>query len=146
MKIRSFTFVLATGFLLMGCHNYDLNGDKPVRYADSVQVVPYVSTSRPPAKTIQVFDSPSQIKQPYHVIALLMRSGKSNDEGLILKALIWRARHEGADGVILLGSQSDGGQQGFVFGNSRGVIGTSNPTEPVYHAQAIMFDKPTNTP
>ena len=131
----------ASGLLLTGCHTYDMNGDVPMRYAANVQVVNYESIVRPPAKTIQIFDSPSQIKQPYHVIGLLLRPGKSNDEALILKALIWRARQLGADGVILLGGRSDGGQEGFMFGNGRGIIGSTSPTEPIFHAQAIMFDK-----
>jgi hypothetical protein len=134
------------GFLTTGCYTYDVNGEAPVRYANSVQIIPYDSVKRLPAKSIQIFDSPNQIQMPYHVVALLMRSGKPNDQALILKALIWRARHEGADGVILLGVQNFGGQDGVIFGNRNGIYGTSSPTEPVFRAQAIVFDKPTGSP
>jgi hypothetical protein len=142
MNASMFTSLFICASVVAGCHSYDVNGESPVRYANSVQVIAYDRETRSPAKSIQVFDSPTEIKQPYHVIALLLRNGKPNDEGLILKALIWRARHEGADGVILLGAQGGGGQEGFLFGNRNGLIGTSSPSEPVYHAQAIVFDKP----
>ena len=94
--------ILLAALLLTACHSYDVNGDKPVRYAKDVQVALFDSTPRAVSKTVQVFDDANDIKRPYHKIALLSRSGHREDEALIDNAFAWRARQIGADGVLLL--------------------------------------------
>jgi hypothetical protein len=135
------TIIALTSLIITGCYSTDPNGDKPIRYASSVQVAPYDSIQRAPSATIEVFQDASAIgNRPYHVIALLTREGYPNDEGLITSALIWRAKHIGANGIILLNT-SGGGQQSFAFGNANGIIGSSSPGQIVFRADAIVFDK-----
>jgi hypothetical protein len=122
MKIAP-TIVFALSFLVAGCHTYDVNGDKPVRYANDVQIVLLDSTSRTITKSIQIFETPDDVKRSYHKIALLSRSGHREDEALILNAFAWRARQIGADGIIMLAPSR--GWPDFQF-----------------RANAIVFDQP----
>jgi hypothetical protein len=122
MKITK-TVVCALSFLVAGCHTYDVNGEKPVRYANNVQIVLLNSTPRTITKSIQIFETPDDVKRPYHKIALLSRSGHREDEGLIFNAFAWRARQIGADGIIILTASR--GWPDFQF-----------------RANAIVFDQP----
>jgi hypothetical protein len=122
MKII-YTVIFGLSFLLVGCRTYDVNGEKPVRYAKDVQVVLLDSTPRTATKSIRIFETPDDIKRPYHKIALLSRSGHREDEGLIDNAFAWRARQIGADGIIILTASH--GWPDFQF-----------------RADAIIFDQP----
>ena len=134
MKIIFSIFCLA---LLTGCSSTNPSGDKPVRYASSVQVTPFGPLPSQPSPTIEVFQTERAIgNRPYHIIALLTREAFPRDEGLITSALIWRAQHIGANGIILLGSAGYTGQDIVVFRN----FASSTGGQTVFRANAIVFD------
>ena len=131
MKMLNNFLIAVAVMLLIGCHSYDVNGTRPVRYANSVQVTALDSTLRPFSKTIEVFQNADELKtQPYRKIALLSHSGWPNDEALLNNALIWKAKSLGATGVILL-PPSRIGYQFNLFAHT----GVSYN----YLAQAIVF-------
>src|SRR5690242_1574586 len=77
--------------------------DEPVRYANSVSAAMYDTTRRAPVPTLEVFQSDQELAgRPHHVIALLSREGYPRDEGLVMNAIAWRARHLGAGAMIVL--------------------------------------------
>ncbi len=110
--------------LVAGCTSN--NPDPAVRYGTTVQVIRYDGGHYAPTKTLQVFDTAEEVKQPYHKIAKVTRPGHREAEGKIVNALIWRARQAGAEGLILLPPKH--GWPDYQFS-----------------ATAIVFD-PTNTP
>jgi hypothetical protein len=93
--------LLLTVALLAGCHSYDYNGHRSVRYAGDVRVLVYDQTPRQPAANIQIFDNLNPPPAKYKVIARLGRDGNRSDETRILGALAWRARQLGANGMIV---------------------------------------------
>ena len=120
--------------VLTGCHNYNINGTRPVRYADGVQVISLDITVRPFNKTLTVFENVEAVKgRKYHKIALLTRSGWPNDEEMLVNAIIWKAKSLGASGVILLPTVQ--GAYQFNLGGPSG-----KPC--FYKAEAIVFDAP----
>ncbi|MGC9944468.1 MAG: hypothetical protein ABSE48_21800 [Verrucomicrobiota bacterium] len=131
----------AATLLLTGCYSYDVNGSRPVRYASGVQVATYDSTPRQPSASVRAFQSPAEVQRPYHVIALLSREGYLRDEGLIVNALVWRAKQMGANGIILLNVTSEGGDQAFAFGANGSFLAGSSPAQCVFTANAIVFDQ-----
>ena len=114
--------VCVSGLFACGCRTYDVNGEAPVRYSKEVQIVQLDSAPRAITKTIQIFETATDVQRPYHKIALLTRSGHREDEGLIFNAFAWRARQLGADGIIILPAAH--GWPDYQF-----------------HAQAIIFDQ-----
>ena len=103
MKMPNNFLIAVAVMLLTGCHSYDVNGTRPVRYANSVLVTVLDSTPRPFSQTIEVFQNTEELKtRPYRKIALLSHSGWPNDETLLNNALIWKAKSLGATGVILM--------------------------------------------
>ncbi|MCG3150280.1 MAG: hypothetical protein PCFJNLEI_03761 [Verrucomicrobiae bacterium] len=75
--------------------------DGPLRYADSVQIARFDSENRPPSDNLELFQTAEQIgNRPYKTIALVSRTGLSSNEGLILNAIIYRAKLLGATGLI----------------------------------------------
>jgi hypothetical protein len=145
MKTK-FIILASIAMLLAGCHNYDVNGTAPVRYANSVFVTAIDPTKREPSKSIQLFANEDKIKRPHHVIAILSREGFLQDQGMIVNALVWRAKQLGADGIILLGAMGGNTSSGMILGNGNGVFGSSNPDHASFSATAIVFDDTTTTP
>jgi hypothetical protein len=139
--VKNISLLVCTlGLCLTGCHTYDVNGDKPVRYASGVQVITYDSTPRPPAKSIQIFDQYNPPPAQYHPIASLSHEGYPNDAHLIYDALEWRARQLGANGIILNAEQNLDEHNGVVVGNANFTLGTSSPGHFIFHAVAIIYN------
>jgi hypothetical protein len=128
-SLKNLLSILAL-LILTGCYSYDINGEQPVRYASGVRVVSYDSTVRQPANSIQVFDSPGEVKRPYHKIALLSRPGNREDQALVMAAIIWRARHLGADGIIFL--PVIGGWPEVQF-SGHAIVFVRIPSQPIRH-------------
>jgi len=139
MKTK-FIILASVVVLLAGCHNYDVNGTAPVRYANSVFVTVLDPSKRKPTKSIELFANEDKIKRPHHVIAILSREGYLQDQGMIVNALIWRAKQLGAEGIILLGALGGNTSSGMIFGNGNGVIGSSSPDHGSFSATAVVFD------
>ena len=133
MKMLNNFIFGVTVMLLTGCHSYDINGTRPVRYASGVQVVSLDSTSRSFHQNIEVHQNVDELQgRAYHKIALLSHSGWPNDEALLNNALIWKAKSLGSEGVILLPP----GRIGYQF-NLFAHSGVSYN----YRAEAIVFSK-----
>jgi len=124
-----------------GCYSTDPNGDQPIRYASGVQIAPYDSILRKPSQNIEIFQDASEVKRRYHIIALLTREAYPRDEALITSALIWRAKHIGANGIIFLYANFNTGQKSSLVGNRNVVIGGSEHEQAVFRANAIVFDE-----
>ena len=116
----------------MGCHSYDANRPKPVRFADTVQVISLDSTERNFSSSLEVFQSPDELKgRPYHKIAMLSCNGWPDDEGPLINAFVWKAKSIGANGVIMLPS---------VKGNYEFNAFARSGSRFTYKADAIVFD------
>ena len=139
--LHSALCISISAFLITACSTTpaDPNAPKPVRYGNSVKVAAYDSIQRAPSDNIQVFNHPSEIKRPYHNIALLTRQANVADEALIIKALVWKAQQIGATGLIL-GSASETGVNFSAWGNDRFTFGGVSRAQPIFRATAIAFD------
>ena len=131
--MKTYLVILSlTALSLTGCHSYDTNSTKPVRYADGVQVISIDSTPRKFSPTLEVFQNADELKgRPYHKIALLSRNGWPDDEGRLINAVIWKAKSIGANGVIM---------QSPVKGNYEFNAFARSGKRTTYKAEAIVFD------
>ena len=124
---RSFaTFV---GIVLFtGCHTPWPQGaagthEKAPPRAGRVDIATYDITERAPVKRLDVYESPEKVTQPYSVIALLTCEGAAAEEGMMMNAILYRARQIGAQGVIVLPAERPGLTANLLFaGNDRRVF------------------------
>lgn len=119
---------------LTACRSTAPTGEKPPRYAKSVQVAQFDATPRAVNPDFEVFTSETEVKRFYKAIAVLSRNAKPQDQGLMITAIIWRAKQLGADAAILL--PPEGGGWSF---NMFGRYGGGGEGEPIYRAKAIVY-------
>ena len=131
--------LLVSSLILTGCHSYDVNSSRPVRYANGVKVLEYDHTQRAPSPTIQIFDRFNPAPAHYVALASLSRMGYLQDESLIDNALTWRARQLGANGIILLPPEQSDYSAGFAIANANGGFATGGSSQPVFRAVAILI-------
>ena len=144
--LRLCTFGLALT-LLTGCyymHAYNPDGEWGVRYSSSVNVVRYNVGNYPIPAHTQMFDRFNPPPTNYLVLANLSRDGWRRDEGMIMGALLWRARQLGANGLINVGESSGDAIPDFAVGGKQGVFGVAyQGSKPLFRGIAILY---TNAP
>ena len=89
----------------------------------------YDKTPRPPKEKIEVYDAKLPGK-PYKEIASLTCEGAPREEAVMMEAILYRARHLGADGVIIQPPDRMAEWNGLGIGHRR-----------VFRASAILYDK-----
>ena len=156
MKILSaivLSALIPTAAIITGCHSYDVNGSRPVRYASGVQVRQYDFTQRSPSKHIEIFDQYHPVSGSYTEIAYLSHQGYLHDENLVENALVWRARQLGANGIILLPPGQGDTDPGIAFANQNGGFAIGESTQVIFRGIAIIvhgpweqFQKPPTNP
>lgn len=124
--------------LMTGCHNYDVNGTAPVRYGNSVAVIPYDHVQRAPAADITIYDAYHTPPAGYQVVANLSRPGNLGDRMKVIGALEWRARMLGANGLILTDAQDMGERNRTTVGNDRIAFSNSGPGQSMFSGIAII--------
>lgn len=117
-------------------------GCEPVPHYNRLQVAAYGGrVPRHAYGTVQVFQTPADIKRPFDIVGLMSCEGSAADEAGIVNAMLYRAADLGADG-ILLNPASNASEE--VAGNRievrigwAAIVGNGN--QRAYRAQAIRF-------
>jgi hypothetical protein len=119
-------------------------GCEPVRHYNRLQVASFAGPAKPTRKpygTVQVFETPEDVKRPYEVIGMMSCEGSAAEEAAIVNAMLYRAADMGADGVLLnsarAGAEDVTGQRIDVRLGWAAMIGGGN--QRAYRAQAIRF-------
>jgi hypothetical protein len=116
---------------------------KGPRYASSVQVALYTSETYPPTTELDIFDNLDPLP-PHRVLGLLMREGYHRDEGLILTALIWRAKQMGANAIVRLPLRDQ--DMTYSALRVRDVASAkAEAQQPVWRVHAIRYTRPSQT-
>lgn len=110
--------------IAFGCASAPTDGEKPPKHAKRVQVALYGSTPRPATATLDVLDAPPS--RPHKDIAMLTCDGENEEEAVMTRAILWKARQIGANAVVRL--PPDVRRGGFGIPNGR-----------VYRYQAIVY-------
>lgn len=96
---------LAAALLAVGCSSTQSqqNHEEPPPKANRVQVLMYDTTPRLKAEHFDIY-GPSRPKRHYKIIALLTCEGAVDQEVVMTRAIYYRARLIGADGVMEAGN------------------------------------------
>ncbi len=104
MKSKTLLISLAVTLILAGCSTTsDQNPETKPPKADRVQVLMYDTTTRPRTTHLDIYDTKLP-ERPYKVIALLTCEGAVDQEVVMTKAILYRARQIGADGLLGTGT------------------------------------------
>lgn len=128
--------LLASG--LVGCSTVQPTPEKPPEHAQRVQVLAYDTIHRPPTAHLDIYD----VKAPtrtFKVIALMTCEGAAKEEVVMTKAMFYRARMLGADGVVPADSTMTT-QGTFNVVTPRGGVGGGGGTRAVFRLRAIVYE------
>jgi hypothetical protein len=140
MKYKNLFLMLVTVTALTGCatNSSQKANDKKPPYANNVQILMYDSAPRPKTDHVDVYDTKLPGK-PYKVIALMTYEARPDEEIVVTRAVLYRARQMGAQGVIDATTVLTNQQDPLVFG-SRGGFGGGSKTRCVFRFQAIVYE------
>jgi len=140
MKNKKLLMSLAAAFAVAGCANTpsEQSDEKPPDKANRVEVLMYDNTPRPKTARLDVYElEPPQ--RPYKVIALLTCEGAVDQEVVMTKAIFYRARQIGAEGVMSAGTISTQQGDALIIGRGWG-FGGGGSTRCVFRARAIVYE------
>jgi len=126
-----------------------LTACEPTRCYNRLQVAPFAGAGpKKPYGTVEAFQTAADVKRPFKVVGLMTCEGSAEEEGQIVKAMLYRAADLGADGVLLTVPNGIGGdatpqtQKVDVRLGWAALLGGGNNRS--YRAEAIRFtDEPT---
>ena len=105
MKTKCLFMSFAAALLAVSCSSTQSqqNHEEPPPKANRVQVLMYDTTPRLKAEHFDIY-GPSRPKRHYKIIALLTCEGAVDQEVVMTRAIYYRARLIGADGVMEAGN------------------------------------------
>ena len=127
---KSLIAVVISGLVLAGCAT---GPDSPPRHMDRVQVLMYDSTKRPMTRQVELYDSAPEKQN--RVIALITCEGAYHEEIVMKKAIIFKARQLGAQGVVWKDPDKATAGGGSAYGGSFG-------GRRLFRAEAVVFEPP----
>jgi len=135
MRNPKLLLFLTGALALAGCNTStpERLGEPPPPRAGRVQVLVYDSTPRPKTDRLDVYD----VKMPdrsYKVIAPLTCEGAAEEEVLMTRAIFYRARQIGADGVLSGTAAFTQKGEPIIYG-----VGGASKTRCVFRARAIVY-------
>ena len=133
---RPSTTILCAVLCLSACSSHK-DPNAPPRYASSVIITSYTTTTYPPTHDLTVYNQGDKIP-PHKIIAMLSRHGHERDQGKILNAIAWKARQLGAQAIILLDPREPGSEYSAVVAGGFASAKTSKE-QPVWRANAIIY-------
>lgn len=106
--------------------------DGPPSKMGRVKVLPYDSVSRAMTPSLEIFSKSPE--KPHKIIALITCEGAYHEEVIMMKAIHYKARQLGADGVIQLNHFAATTGSGSMYG---GQVGGRS----LFRAEAFVYDK-----